>query len=580
VVPRLRDILQAYPGSRFGNTETRGLDSPFAHDTYVETGLDVQLPQAIDAGEVSLVILCGNAGDGKTAFLQHLATALGAPSFASNERVWSGTLRGREIKINLDGAAAWGKHSADDLLDDLFKPFQEGPPKDGRVHLVAVNDGRLMEWIESYEARQQRRSRLTGQLTGALGQGGAGLDRHVELIELNLRSLVGGLAPGEGRITSEFIENLIAKLVGGSLAPEIWKACRTCTARARCPMRRSAEMMGASSDATVLARGALFRRRLTTALQAVHQRNEVHITARELKATLSYILFGLYDCQDVHADPDLQLHAPADYAFDPLTPLRQGELLRELTRLDPGLEAHARIDRYLARRGAPATDHGAPRYPDLAIRQARRRAWFDWTDLQIEAVGGEAAALSLKDGHRVTEFRDFPLLLETERQRIRDAVCRGLSRLESLPEIAFGSPGMAPFRIVPRTPTETAFWVGKPLERFTLEPERISAPKGVETLHRHLTLSYKTLDGRIEQLSISLELYSLLMDLADGVQILDAFSDDVFANLDVFTQRLAQEDERSLRAWNPADEGKVYDITIKRAEGMQTIVLKRGLSDG
>jgi hypothetical protein len=66
------------------------------------------------------------------------------------------------------------------------------------------------------------------------------------------------------------------------------------------------------------------------------------------------------------------------------------------------------------------------------------------------------------------------------------------------------------------------------------------------------------------------------MDLADGVQILDAFSDDVFANLDVFTQRLAQEDERSLRAWNPADEDKVYDISIKDAEGRQTIVLKQG----
>jgi hypothetical protein len=37
IVSRVRDILQAYPGSRFGNIETRGLDSKFAHDTYVYT---------------------------------------------------------------------------------------------------------------------------------------------------------------------------------------------------------------------------------------------------------------------------------------------------------------------------------------------------------------------------------------------------------------------------------------------------------------------------------------------------------------------------------------------------------------
>ena len=151
-----------------------------------------------------------------------------------------------------------------------------------------------------------------------------------------------------------------------------------------------------------------------------------------------------------------------------------------------------------------------------------------------------------------------------------------MSRLESLPDAAFSTPDVAPIRIVPRTPTETAFWVDKPLDRFVLEAERFSAPKGLETLHRQLTLNYQTADGRIELLAISLELYSLLMDLADGVQILDAFSDDVFANLGVFTQRLAQEDERSLRVWNPADEDKIYDISIKDPEGRQVIVLMQG----
>jgi serine/threonine protein kinase len=40
-VARVKEILRAYPGSRFGNAETRGLDSEFAHDTYVETELDL-----------------------------------------------------------------------------------------------------------------------------------------------------------------------------------------------------------------------------------------------------------------------------------------------------------------------------------------------------------------------------------------------------------------------------------------------------------------------------------------------------------------------------------------------------------
>ena len=480
IVPRVKEILRAYPGSRFGNAETRGLNSEFAHDTYVETELDRLLPAAIRAGDVSLVILCGNAGDGKTAFLQHLAAQLGIKELPSERRVWDGAFEGLPVKINLDGAAAWKGRSADELLDELFQPFHDGPPKLRRVHLVAVNDGRLMEWVESYKSRHDRETRLTRQITEALGREGEGLDPHVRLIELNLRSLVGGIDDANGLISAEFVDRLCARLVGGDEAREIWKPCSTCSARTRCSMRVSAEMMGASADKTVLGQGALLRRRLTAAFQAVHQRNEVHITARELKAALSYILFGVYACEDLHANVDLRPHTAGDFAFDPASPLRQGELLRELTRLDPGLEAHARIDRYLRGRGAPDPAHGAPRYPEASLGSARRRAYLEWSDDQIAQVGGDASALCLTGGRRFSDFRDFPLLPADTRRQIRDAICRGLSRLEALPEIALRQRGVVPVRVVPRTPTETAFWVGKPLDRFTLEAEQFIASPGVE----------------------------------------------------------------------------------------------------
>jgi len=579
VVPWIKDILSAYPGSRFGNAETRGLDTRFAHDTYVETRLDTVLPPAIRKGEVSLAILCGNAGDGKTAFLQHLASTLGAPDLHSNERVWEGRVDGLDLMINLDGAAAWRGRSANDLLDALFAPFQQGSPVASRAHMVAVNDGRLMEWVEDYEARHGE-TPLTVQLADALNHEGVGTAPHVRLIELNLRSLVGGLDTGRGAITTEFLDSLVARLVGGERAPEIWRPCRTCTAQLRCPMKRSADIMGASADPQHVAQGARFRARLTTALQAVHQRNEVHITARELKAAVSYILFGLYSCEDLHANPALTLHSPSDHVFDPDSDRRQGELLRELVRLDPALEAQARVDRYLSGRGAPDPAHGAVRHRDaegrpLPLRTARRRAWFEWSDHQIEAVGGEPDALRLKDGRCFDQFRRFPLLSPDEQLGIKRELCEGLSRLEALPDIAFSRQGIVPIRIVPRTPTETAFWVNKPLTNFGLEAEQFTAPEGLETLHRHLTLTYRSdKHRRTERLTVSLELYALLMDLADGVQILDAFSDDVFANLGVFTQRLAQEDERALRAWNPADEDRMYDIGIARCEAGQTIVLR------
>jgi hypothetical protein len=245
------------------------LDSEFAHDTHVETELDRSLPEAIRTGQVSLVILCGNAGDGKTALLQHLAAQLGIKELPSDRRVWNGVIEGLPIKINLDGAAAWKGRSADELLDELFQPFHHGPPTPRRVHLVAVNDGRLMEWLESYEFRHHGETRLTSQITEALGRKGEGLDPHVRLIELNLRSLVGGIDDANSLVSAEFVDRLCARLVGGDEAWEIWKPCRTCSARTRCSIRASAEMMGASEDETVLRQGTLLRRRLAAAFQAV-----------------------------------------------------------------------------------------------------------------------------------------------------------------------------------------------------------------------------------------------------------------------------------------------------------------------
>tara|TARA_R110002124_G_scaffold16882_6_gene71416 strand:- start:26952 stop:30932 length:3981 start_codon:yes stop_codon:yes gene_type:complete len=580
VVPRVRDILSSYPGSRFGNAETRGLDTEFAFDTYVQTELDTTLPNEIKTGDVSLVILCGNAGDGKTAFLQRLVQTLGGEPPQSSERVWSGRLADRKAMINLDGAASWKGRSADDLLDDLFAPFLDQAPKDGSIHLVAVNDGRLMEWIEQVEMRQGELP-LTRALTAALAQEAQDVAPHIRLVELNNRSLVGGLDLERRSISTHFVDELIRLLVGGEQAAQIWAPCRTCSAQSRCSMKRSADMMGASADPDVLAEGARLRERLTEALQTVHQRNEIHITARELKAAISYVLFGLYDCEDLHRNAELDPHDPADHAFNPESEGRQGELLRELARLDPALEGHARVDRYLVGKGAPDAAHGARRFRDavgrpLPLRDARRRAYLSWSSDQVEAVGGDNHALTLRDGRRASEFRTFPLVSEDERLRIKLRLCRGLSRLEALPDLAYRNPERVPIRVIPRTPTETAFWIEKLASRFSLAAERFKSVAGLETLHRFLVLRYEPDHGESEELIVPLELYSLLMDLEDGVQILDAFSDDVFANLGVFTSRLAQEDERRLNAWNPVESDIVREIGVVDVRGRQTITLSNG----
>jgi hypothetical protein len=93
-------------------------------------------------------------------------------------------------------------------------------------------------------------------------------------------------------------------------------------------------------------------------------------------------------------------------------------------------------------------------------------------------------------------------------------------------------------------------------------------------------LSYRASSGRTEALTVPFELFALLMDLKDGVQLIDTLSDDVFANLGVFTQRLAQEDERNLLAWNPITEETVYELGIRFSDRGQVIRLAPASPEG
>ena len=67
------------------------------------------------------------------------------------------------------------------------------------------------------------------------------------------------------------------------------------------------------------------------------------------------------------------------------------------------------------------------------------------------------------------------------------------------------------------------------------------------------------------------ELFHTLLSLASGEQLSELRSDDLFANLAIFTQRLAKEDEGHLLAWNPKAESTVYRLGIQRTSVRQIL---------
>jgi serine/threonine protein kinase len=569
----LNSLLRIYPGSPHGNIETRGLDSDFALATYVETRLEQTLFDSVRNRTTRLVLLCGNAGDGKTALLQHLASKFGIARHQSATRIWEATTAdGLKLRANLDGSASWQGRSANELLDEFLQPFLDGVPQADIAHLLAINDGRLYEWLENRE-RISGASPFTRALRSFLSHEdeNEAPPAHVQFISLNHRSLVGGRTPSL-EWSNDFLDRLIDCLLGGKQAAHIWSPCLRCVAFDRCTAGPNAQRLLAPPDTPQGQFGQRLRARLSDALQAVHQRGQIHITTRELRGVLGYVLFGVNSCSELHSDPSMKPTSLWDMLFAPESPYRQGELLRELAALDPSLESHPQLDRWLMGRTAREIPGAGRGYPGLRRDSARRRAYIEWSEQELEALTGNPQALPLANGDHLRLFKEAALRTSDQNADLCIRLCLGISQLESLPAPALARNSIVPLRITPRTPTETYFWVEKPLERFRLEAEwphvhQVPLP----VLPRRLNLIYRAANGTEETLSMGYELFQTLLSLASGEQLSELRSDDLFANLAIFTQRLAKEDEGHLLAWNPKADSTLHKLSIQRSSVRQIL---------
>ena len=492
--------------------------------------------------------------------------ALDVPDVHSRNRILERRLNdGRMLKVNLDGSAAWQNKTANELLDDFFHPFHDlkfnGQARHPRV--LAINSGKLLEWLEI-----QEETPLTNQLYRSLfdaeGESVSELSTRIRLIDLNCRSLVGGIVGSQ--IGTEFLDTLLNRFLGTNITPGPWNVCITCTAQHRCPAWYSVQAL---RDPV---RGKLIRGHLGDVLQACHLRGEIHITARELRAALVFIFFGVHDCSELHADPELTPPGYWDRTFSASALQRQGELLGELARFDPGLDSNPLLDRHLFSKEMISYPDTTANNKALILSSARRRAWFEWEPAQYAALHLTVESLPLFGARHLERFRQVPLMSDDERAILCRELCMGIARLEDLPHAAFGREQGVPLRIQPRTPTDSAFWVIKPWDRFRVEAKLPRTAEGLETLHTRLLLSYRHTTGAEEILPIGLELFHLLLALKEGAQLAGTGQEGIFAHLEIFTQRLAQENSRELYGWHPSEEDGLFRVRIELRDGRQVLI--------
>ncbi len=540
---RLLDILKTYPGSLRGNIETRGLDSNFAVNTYIKTSLEIEILDKIKKRELKLLILLGNAGDGKTALLQNLSKELGYPN-NSSERLYNFiTIDGININVNLDGSASYNDKSAIELLDEFFNPFLKNEVPSNLTSMLAINSGPFYKWISNLNED----SKLRNQFYKVLIEGDySELRTDFRIMDLNTRSLVGNISENDKIIEVNFIRELILSLIGENF-DQHWSECKNCISSNKCSTFYSMNLLHSDKKDIII-------NNLILILQLVHQLGKVHITIRELRAFISYVLYGINYCDDYHSNDNIDLEYFFNRIFDTLSTARQGELLKEISQLDPSLISHPDIDKYLL-----LSDNKI--FNELNFTERKRKYFMTESSDEILKIKGDNNYFGINKAKHFENFLNFPLLTENERLKIKVKILTGISKINFLPSKAYENQSYIPFKVNQRTPTETVFWVNKEISYFKLEENQIyKSFKHQSILHNFLVLYYS--NDINEKLLINYELYFYLLELESGTQLPSEITYDIFSNLSIFVDRITEEDSSEMISWTPLNEDNIYTIKM------------------
>jgi serine/threonine protein kinase len=334
--PFVAYMLSLYSQSQRTNAGTRDLDT-LGRLTYVPTALDRFLEPAVLRGEFRLVVITGNAGDGKTAFIKQVEDeARHRGASVTTYGTGNGTrfkIGNRQFQTNYDGSQDEGDKVNDDVLRQFFAPFSGADPvawPTDETRMIAINEGRLVDFLEQFAGELPLAKRILQRgLTSGIP------DEGVVVVNLNLRSVVAATPD-----LPSILERLVKRLV----EPQFWVPCRECDLRDRCYAYHNAQTFANPTA------GPQVLERLTFLYRLVTLRAKFHITLRHLRSALAYTIAGTRDCDEIHAlyqqgDPieianNFYFNSWAAIGIRPHDPL-----LSILAELDVGQTSNPKLDR-------------------------------------------------------------------------------------------------------------------------------------------------------------------------------------------------------------------------------------------
>lgn len=500
-------LRQLYRGSKLGNAGNRGLDSEFAETTYVETLLDSTLTRQITRGELDLVILTGNPGDGKTSYLKKLRGTLiesGAEMLKEGLGGWAYATPDRTFAAVYDASEARDGKTSDELVIEALTAARPHTP---HTALLAINDGRLRQFFVSHaDLYPEYYETIKKGLQGKPPDG----KTRVAYVDLKRRSL----AP-----TASDPDGVAGRTLDTFTQESRWAVCETCKARKVCPILRNRSQLGGPGRAHLL-----------ELVVISHLRRERRATFRDFRSAAAWVITGDRGCTDVHqaieSGIDLRRGDDAlhfDLAFDRRS---TDYLIAEWSDIDPTQLPMAALER-----GDRASSD--------------REAWHRKDSLNRRAFFGDLGRDSIHR-HEATPYRylaDFQVALATdeETKQLLPRILLGLSRLLG----AFGYDG----RELAIQDGENDGWaVLRQINatEFRLERRAPDSPY-VEQQADELLLLHPS-----ARLVLTLDSVELILRAADGELINDAAANAIKLELSLLAGKLMLHPASGAIVVNPA----------------------------
>lgn len=577
----IETFLKIYSQSLLSTGLTRGLDE----STYIPTRLDTALKEDVLVGKKKLVVLTGNAGDGKTAFIQLIeaeAKKNGVKFEVETENGCKFEYNSFKFETLYDGSQDFEGKTNDELLSAFFKPFEGNDENtDNIVKIIAINEGKLRDFLLG----KKEYNWLGKQVHHYLEYDDYNLPKSLSFINLNNRAIVE-----IGNVNSIFDE-LLNIVLDKDEKNNFWTPCKSenCEYSNKCYIKYNIDTLKDSK------KGDVVKHRLKEIILAIYLKKEKHITMRDIRSLISFILFNKYTCKQLQASIDNNENLLDRFyynnAFNKEEQDRMVSILREVDVSDmplPKLENHLYflnprteltdelyekgnlisnpdlnyLENYFLNKpeGTSDKEEWKKENADLFLASIKRKIFFEGNDnyLLEQFVVNHYSFLPYK------YFESYVNFLKTgqdDNNQLRDDIVLAISKSEKIYNDEVGRENVCiSSNSVKKTSTK-AFYGFKAADFEVVLPNVGNQTEYIEYFPDHIIFRHSDKSASLE---INIDLFEILMRIKEGYVPTSIEIRTFFLNLEMFKRRILA--KRSTKVFLTEDDTNLYSFE-KSASG-------------